>query len=269
MLTDALREFNAALDDVAASLGFLRSATKLRPRLGAILNWQVHGEPTQLAKEFINQKGVEETVLYRGMVVVLSGALEAFVRRIVRDVVIEFNRKTSVYDELDESVAVQNIFRTGQALQTVFEPLDHLDFDYELLCRNLGTCCKGVSSFTLNADAFSMYISSVAPNHLVEVMKRIGVSLEWDHLGQDAQMQKLFNKGGARETAKAIQSWLSTFVKTRNKISHGGTGGVLVTQADIEQMLVFFRLFSKVLSSVIQTNVQKRMRDRSVRRVHS
>jgi hypothetical protein len=258
MLNEALREFVAALDDLEANLGFIQASKKLRPRLGDMLKWtEMGGEAKALAQGFIKQAGVEETSLYRGMVVTLCGALEEFARRVLRDSVLAINKATTSYDELEDHLKLQNLLRTGQALQTIFEPLDHLAFDYERLCTRLGTCVKGSLAFQLNDDAFTMYVSSVAPPHLEELLRRLGLNLNWDHIGQDNKLQAFFDARGAHATAKATQDFLQDVIRKRNKIAHSGSGGVVITDLDFAQMLQFFRLFSVALAKVICDNLLK------------
>jgi hypothetical protein len=261
MLKSALTEFITALDDLEGNLQFIRAAKHLRPRLGPMLKWnELRGDARQLAAKFMKQKEVDDTFLYRGMLVILSGALEQFVRRILRDAIVAINEATRHYDDLDEVIGRQNTLRTAQALQTIFEPLDHLTFDYELLCKNLGTCLRGSEGFALNADAFTIYVSSIAPAHLEDVLKRIGINLDWDSLGQNEGIQSLFNKTEARETSKSVQEYLLLFIRKRNKICHSGSGGIAVSDGDIEQLIKFFRVFSAALTRTVEEKIRKRIR---------
>jgi len=144
VLSDARQEFDTALDDIGSNLEFVRAAMQLRPRLRDMLHWQnMDGEARKLATRFLDQGSAEESVFYRGMVISLSGAFEQLVRRVLRDGVRAINEAEGNYDNLHETLKRQNVYRTGLALQTIFEPLDYLELDYELLSKNLGTCFVG------------------------------------------------------------------------------------------------------------------------------
>jgi len=194
------------------------------------------------------------------MVVILSGAFEQFVRRILRDSVSAINAAGRGYDALENIIKRHNVHKTGVALQTIFEPLDHLNLDYELLSRNLGTCFSGSTQAVLNADAFSIFSSAMSPEKIVEALKRIGVDLKWDSLGKLQAMQSVLEKGDTRETTKAIEEFLKWFGQTRNKISHTGSTGIVITESEFRQFLKFFRTFSSSLASVVETDLRKRHR---------
>jgi len=176
ILTDALKEFELALDDLASNIEFVSAARKLRPRLNDMLHWQIlDGEAQKLARSFLQQQAVEESILYRGIVVSLSGAFEQFVRRVLRDCILAISGVGANYDNLHEDIRKQNLYRTGIALQTIFEPPDHIDLDYDLLARNIGTCFAGSKQAVLNAEAFTTFLSTISPDKIADALKRIGM----------------------------------------------------------------------------------------------
>jgi len=258
ILTNALTEFEVAIDELASNFEFVRAASRLRPRLGGMLNWQnMDGDAKSLATTFLRQRTAQESLLYRGMVVSLAGAFEQFVRRILRDTVLAINASGVQYDDIAEVIRKHNIHKTGLALQTVFEPLDHLDLDYDLLSKNIGTCFIGAKGAVLNAEAFTIFLSIVSPEKLVDAVRRVGVELKWDALGKRQKLRSALEKNDTRETAKSLQEYLKRFGQTRNKIAHTGNSGIVVTEADFEQLLAFFRIFASALASVLETEILK------------
>jgi hypothetical protein len=213
-------------------------------------------EANALVNRFLKSTATEPTPYYRGIVIILGGAFEHFVRGLLYEAVVTVRGSVASYDALSEKIKKENMRRTGQALATVFEPLDHFEFNYYELCKNLGTCLPGSETFTLNADVFGLYISNMSPEHLVDALGRLGVSLNWDELGSDAGLQELFGGTGARETANNIQVYLSEFIKKRNKLAHTGSGGLTFSSEEIEEFLKFFRLLSKRLAQVIQKRLK-------------
>ena len=119
----------------------------------------------------------------------------------------KYNTKVP-YDKLDEEIRKQNILRSGMALRTIYEPPDHLDLDYDALCKNLGTCVAGSTQGLLNAEAFAALVSALSPEKVLEGLQRVGVHLEWDTLGAKQPLKDLLNKRETRETSKAIQDCL-------------------------------------------------------------
>jgi hypothetical protein len=56
-----------------------------------------------------------------------------------------------------------------------------------------------------------------------------------------------------------MQDFLQDVIRKRNKIAHNGSGGVVVTDNDLAQMISFFRLFSPAFSKVVCDNLLKSM----------
>lgn len=253
-----LKEFAAALDDLSNSLAFSQASSRLRPRLSGFLNWAAMSpEAKGLVDRYLKHTSTEPTPFYRGVVIILGGAFEHFVRNLLHEAVVNVRQSVTSYDALGDHIKKENMRRTGQALGSIFEPLDHFDFDYYELCKNLGTCVPGNEEFTLNAEVFSIYVSNMSPEHLVGALSRLGVDLNWDELGGDAGLQQLFGGTGVRETANEIQGYLGEFIKKRNKLAHTGGGGMIFTSEEVEEFLTFFRLFSKRLAQVLQKRLKK------------
>jgi hypothetical protein len=254
---NTLKEFDAALDDLQVSLEFADASSKLRPRLGEFLNRAVmRAEANALVDRFFKHAAAEPTPFYRGIVIILGGAFEQFIRGLLHDAVLSVRRSVKKYDALGEHIKKENMRRTGQALDSIFEPLDHFDFDYYELCKNIGTCIPGSEEFMLNANVFSIYVSNLTPEHLTKAVARLGVSLNWDDVGGDAGLQELLGGSGARETANDVQDYLKEFIKNRNKLAHTGSG-LTFTSEEVEEFLKFFRLLGKRLVQVLEKQVKK------------
>jgi len=255
---NAIKEFSATLDELRTSLEFSEASSKLRPRLNDLLNWTAMGtEAKALVGKYLKHTSAEPTPYYRGIVIILGGAFEQFVRSLLHEAAVNVSQSVTNYDALGDHIKKENMRRTGQALDSVFEPLDHFDFDYYELCKNLGTCVPGNEEFTLNAEVFSIHVSNLIPDHLNKAIGRLGVSLNWDELGSDAGLQELFGGTGARETANDIQDYLKEFIKKRNKLAHTGSGGLTFTSEEVDEFLKFFRLFSKRLAQVLQKRLKQ------------
>lgn len=259
MLSEALKEFDLALDDLSSIFDFVRLAIRLRPRLSEMLSWDTMGtEGKLLASNFLSQRTADESLLYRGMVISLAGAFEHFMRRILRDSVLAISGSGASFDSLDASIKKENFYRTGLALGTIHEPLDYLELNYELLAKNLGTCFTGSAQALLNAEAFAIFLSIISPKNLEDALRRIGVVLRWDDFGRVEEVQKTLDGKGTRETAKAVEANLRQFGKMRNKIAHSGSSGLVVTELDFERLLQFFRVFGRTLVKVVETDLSKR-----------
>jgi hypothetical protein len=160
----------------------------------------------------MSSRQVETMPFNRGFLIVLAGAFEYFVRRLLAEAISTINESVANFDELLPKVKIQNTIRTAEALRTISEPLDYLDLDFETLATNLATCRSGASSLVLNNEVFGIRISNVGPNHLFEVFERAGVSLSWDDFGKDPKLQTVFGEKTTRPTSIAIERLLDQFI---------------------------------------------------------
>ena len=180
IFSGALRELEVTLSEIQTTLQFVRSAAHVRPRLGSLVAWNsLTNESKLFLRDFMGHKDFQTDFTYRGLYVLIYGAFEQFVRRILRDAVTTISNAVQVYDELNQDLATQNIRRTGQALATIGQQPSYMNLNYDLLCANIGTCRQGSNSFTLNSDAFALFFNNLSPEQLEEALRRIGVRLNW------------------------------------------------------------------------------------------
>ena len=252
----ASREFKASLADVEENLRFVESAAWLRPRLGELLNWNGLTQETRIrCQSFMDQKDVQLDLIYRGMFVLIAGAFEQLIRRCLRDAVAQISTTSPRYVELDAELVRQNVMRTGKALATIFDPPAHFDLNYGQLCGNIGTCVETSESVSLNADAFALFFSTLTPTKLAEVLRRIGVTLDWNVIGRHSSVRAALDMKKTNETATAAQRYLKTFINNRNKLAHTGSGGISVSPTDLETSIKFFRGFVDALTEAMHSQL--------------
>lgn len=258
--SDIAGEFGLALNEVESNLNFLLASFRLRPRLYPLLDKSVLDPYSkQLVDDFLKQKEAVLTSQYRGMVVVISGAFEQFVRKIIEKAVTSFNSLQAGFDALPEKIRVQNVIRTGRALAKFQEPLDHAPLDYQVLVERLVSCRSKSVKYSLNHEVFAYFISSITPRHLEEILSWVDVSLSWDEVGSNPGIEKLFGARGARESGKAAAVYLDKFTKLRNNVAHIGVGGLTVAETDITEFIKFFRIFSDCIASQVAARVKKQI----------
>lgn len=248
-LGEAIREMETLIAEVRGTVQFVQDAAHLRPRANPLINWEaVTGDTKSVLQRFLNSKAFQPDVAFRALYLTLYGGLEQFVRRVIRDVILTIDESVDDYDALDERIAKQNIRRTGEALATVFDPPDHVTVHYQTLCTNIGTCKPGASPFRLNADTFALFFSNLSPRQLEQVLRRIGVSLDWDDFGRQADVQSFFDTGRkTRVAARATQRFLGEFTRKRNHIAHSGAGGIVIGDSDVEEAAAFLEVFARAL----------------------
>lgn len=252
----AILEFEIFLQEIEGIISFIRASSALRPRLNSLIDWTLLDAPAkELVKEFLDQKTVELSSQYRGMVILISGAFEQLVRKFIDEIISEKNKKYPAYDNLPEGIQIQNFIRTGRVLATFGNPKDHLTINYQLLIGRLATCFSGSKDYALNPEVFSFSVSNLTSKNLEEIFNFSGVKVLWDDFGRNKEFETMLNTKGARSTGKAIAEKLDKFCKIRNQLAHTGTGGLVVTDDDILNYIIFFRSFSNLLVAVLKTKI--------------
>jgi len=242
------RELEANLAEVEATLQFFSAAMVLRPRLGAVLSWPERpGYEHTLAQEFMDKREASVSAFLLGSCVICYGSLEEFMRHLVERAVRALNSGCSDLSDIPESVLRENIFRTGQVLQTVKGGGVRKDYDYTELARALGSCSAGTVDFSLNEVCFSFSQGVMSAPNIESLLQRLSVRVDWDRFGENADIRKICGERKTRDCSVAVQRSVSALVNTRNVVAHTGGLDMEVRQEDIETYIKLLPPFCSVL----------------------
>jgi hypothetical protein len=258
---DAEKEFLTAVNEVRNLLSFMKAASAARSTIGQLLdraNWSSFEQyPKSLAENFIAQKDYNLEVGFSGMVISLASSFEEFVRRLIREGIAELCKKVMSYDKLKARLRQQHLVSSGYALISLFDPPVESNYDYELICQNLGNCHSGSKSLTLNGNVFHTKLSGLTQKTINDGLDRINISIDWNRFGQNAGIRKVLRVDGKRDGTKETIAWLDEFVKKRNKIAHTGIVGYLTKQSEIEEALTFFDAFAPVFADSVEEGLMR------------
>ena len=258
LYTESLREFDAAIAEIRAYVNFASAANHLRPWAGRMVDWNTLDADQRTALTgFVSQKDYHVEVGFNGVMVSLAGTFEQFVRRLIRDGIIWINKSIIQFEKLQEPLRHQNLFLSGRALATVHEPPAEITYDYELLCKNLGTCRAAGGALVLNADAFAVGISNTHAKRIDESLLRIGVEIDWDVFGRNTTLQRLLGETRVRDTANQTQMWLKEFIVTRNRIAHSAVGGIQISETQLTTAIDVLAAFAPTLAQAVEEVLKK------------
>jgi len=253
----AVKEFETALYEIRKYLEFVVMANKLRPWMGKLLNWQaLVADQKSDVQSFLNNKDYRVEVGFNVLLVAISAASETLLRRLMRDGVTWINAKYDRYDKIPLALRQQNLIRSGLAIATVAEPPAEIAYDYDLLCKNIGTCRKDGGALVLNADAFSVGLSTISRQRIDGTLSKIGLAIDWDYFGREEAFVTHFSTRGVRKTADEVDSYLGEFVKIRNMIAHSGQG-VRTSESQIRTALSFFEIFGPSLALAVEAELAR------------
>jgi len=258
---EAVNEFSASIGDVRRYVQFVSVAHHLRPRIGQMLDvGTLQPEHRNILTNYMSQKDYSVVPGFNGLIVVIAAGFEQFMRRLLRDGVLWLNRSVVRFDGMPGHLRHQNLVRSGHALTSVMDPPAEVDYDYEAICRNLGTCWKGGGDLVLNADAFTAYLPPLTAKNIEEVLNdRVRVKLDWDAFGRNLEIQKATGQTRTRDATKETEARLTDFIKKRNRIAHAGTAGPTTTEEELNSIVTFFEAFVPVLAANVEEGLKRVM----------
>lgn len=255
----ASKAFHAKIDGLLMLLTFAETARRLRPRLGALVDQQrLDAEHRSMLSDFLNSKDVDNHDLAEGAAVVAYGALEQYMRKLMEESVRSINKAKKAFDDLGEQLRNEHVFRTGRALVTIRQPKDHAEFSYPELGKNLGSCDTGSLSYKLNVTTFSYEHGMFTVDGIERFVERIGITINWDRVGANAEIKKLLRETKTRDCAKAVRARIDQFVRLRNFVCHTGMADAAQEFRWAGESLRLLKLFVDSLTEIVATALQKK-----------
>lgn len=242
----SLDEFRACVDVVRLSDEFLHLARQLRPRLGQFIRWEAVKQTEQpLIQKFLGSEP-ENEITSQGLVIRLCAAFETFLKQLVRDSVRQLNSKRQKFNDIDPRLVLANRHFSGVVLSRVKYPDGVTVYDYDQICRDLGTCePKGTP--TLIAESFAISVESMSKDAIEGVFDLFQQSLSWDSIAKNVAFDKLRGTQSTRAYAKSIQADIARLQKLRNRFAHSGYIGNELRQNQVSEEAEFlFGLASSI-----------------------
>jgi hypothetical protein len=250
---------DAYLQELTECLDFVAASARLRPRLRDYINWQAPNFPHRLISNFLDSVSARDQVIYRALYVSGHATYEQFARDIVTVAADYISANVSPYDSLWEQIRKEHIYRTGQALETIYQPLEHHAFDYDQICTNVGGCLPGRATFQLNSAALALIRGALTPENLERVINRLSVSFSWDKIASHGPLQACFQVRRTRDFANEVKAFLEEMVRNRNRIAHSTGLAAEVGEAHVREQIRFIAAFCHALAAQVKTEVARKV----------
>ncbi len=254
----ALDELNTRISELKADLRFVALAAQLRPRVGAVVQWQAVGDVLELVRQFMGVKSSRPEGVYGPLLIRLFATFERYLRMLIIQSVEERASGVRTYDELPENLRNRNLVLTGRVLAAIDAPRDHLTLDIESLIANLASCKRASHSFRLNARAFSATVTGASPVVIEKALENVAVAGWWDAVGGNKALVKLLGTRGARATGDRARARLKELWRWRNHLAHGGDEEITVTESQLCEAIDFVDCFSAALDSTVKKQLKSR-----------
>lgn len=246
-MSKALEELRNSLAELEADLGFVSLATRLRPRLGEIVNWDAAREVVELARKFMSARDARAEGLFGPLLVRLLASLERYARNLVGEALAVHASRAATYDQIPPHIKTRNVALTGTLLAFTESPRDYLTIHIDTLVANLASCKSGNATYQLNAQAFAAAVTGAGAPAIEKALANVGIHDCWDRIGGDGTLAGVLGTKGARATGKQARSRLEELSRWRNHLAHGGDEEVSLTEDQLRECIAFVSAFSAAL----------------------
>ena len=260
-MTEPKRQLVAQLAEIEAIIRLISTAISLRPRLSSMLRWDsIVDHEQKLAADFMKNREADARTVLKALLVVSYGLLENFVKELVERAVQALNSGCKDPAKLSQSILDENIFRTGQVLQTVKTGSRTTGIEYDLseLAQGLTSCLPPNLPLSLNAACFSFGHGIVTPDNLDKLLDRLGVNLDWDRFGADTRIQKILGQTHTRDCSKETRRAVEALVRDRNIVSHTGDLNRDLVAEEVEKYTRLLPAFCEVLTVEVGRQMDKK-----------
>lgn len=249
-------QIESYISEIEQCLEFTKTSIESRPQLTNIVAWE-RITPTQreLVQRFLSYSDIRPELVFRSLYVSAHAFFESLIREIASKT-IDFISEVSTRESLSDSILNENIYRSGQALVTVKNPLVQHNFNYGDIAKNVSRTCEDDADVFLNSDAMTMSIGNITAENIDNLFRRVAIPIGWDAISNDRDLMKLHGVKRVRDSANATKQVLSDMVTNRNRIAHEGAHASDVTLPDLEFQLKFIRIFSLIFLAHIEKNAK-------------
>ena len=208
----------------------------------------------QLLEEVLRDKDTDTSMLYRGLVVQISGIFENFVKAIIDAVIVEKVSRASKFSCLEEKLKREYFHRAATILTHEKEGHFHgRKFDFEKLRRSMGGCALDIGNFRVDSRVFTVAITNVTSIRLANSFEQVGVNDPLsDSIGEHQGLKQLSGETSSRKVAKFVRDTLDEQVAVRNEFAHGN-----ITRSVAANEFQFCSNFFTELMDAIRGEVMK------------
>jgi hypothetical protein len=212
-----------------ANAGELYAFERLRPEIKSDLN------------RILKLKGADPSIIYRGLLIQISGAFEIFIKQLTSAVLAFRRSKVERYNQLDEKLREAHVFHSSVVLSKIQEKqINGIKYDFLGLMKSLGSCFSDIKDFELNSEVFTLLMGNCTPKRLKGLFEIIGLSDPFDdEMGRNSAVQRWAKGIGSRSACKKAEKELEEQIAKRNAIAHGD-GTISVSSSDVEGAGEFF-----------------------------
>ena len=243
------------LDEIGATLAIRKAYNEIIvTRQGALFPAFQH-DPQGKASllQALKAKSVDESALNRGLVIQANSVFEMFIRSLTAAVTDHISASVQPFSNTEKKFQNQFLAHAGRVMHHI--PAGNVSgqsFDFQALLDSVRACIANEVPYQIYSSAFSVLMGNCTPDKIEKLFGILGLAEPFsDDLGRSADLQRVLNERTHRRVAKLARDTLREQIDLRNDIVHGQLSRV-VSAADVEQSVSFFRALMVALSDMVE-----------------
>lgn len=193
-----------------------------------------------------------------GMVLLVSAAIERFLRDIVRSYVSDLCRRKIPFDELPEEIRRHHFiggaeYLRNAARQEKKDARGMIPVPYVRshdVARRLASVVG--TSYELVWEAFADAESNPGPKAITSIMKRLGVAEPWRKIEQHVPMNPYDPLPADGTLANRLNADLHELIQARNRCAHGAAHHAAPLYSELEQYLKSLHAIAAGMVAVLE-----------------
>ena len=249
----ALAVFEDHLVQIEIAVSYLAAASSAKKHAYQVINWtsQLPYEIKEV-KTFLDAKPYPEQLHCNSNYLSSVAAFEQFLREALESAIRARVNSASSFDQLGDIVQDMHMKATGRLLTMKEKPPQQLGrLDFFEVCRRIGTCLPGSTTFEFNSEALCLQGDLLELESFFDTLNKFGYTIGFDKLGADAGLRTCFGASNTRKTRKALEAYVEDMTRQRNRIAHTGTSASQVTPAVLAEHLVVLRSLAQAVAGAM------------------
>ena len=246
------------IEEAQATARIRRAYTSIIVSNAASL-YSVFQDPQQrrLLTEALKDKGTDDSVLLRGLVLQLNGAFENFVRLLCAAIVEIKSAQASAYSALGEQLRISHLHHSATILTHQRQGnVQGLKYDFEALQTSLANCLLDTRDYKVQPDVFTLLMGNCTAARLKELFTSFSLDDPFnDSLGRNAKLKEWAKERSNRRASKAAKTALDDHIALRNDIAHGNLTKT-ISETDFDSSAAFFGALIEALSDKVSAELR-------------
>jgi hypothetical protein len=179
----------------------------------------------------------------------LAGRFENFVREIFEDLCDSLASQFTEFAHLPKQMQ-ENLVRFTADVIANPRKYGHADNGVIAFVKILSDNLSGVPLSGVNSKCLSITTENMWPDTISEIFSRIGASKVWERIGQQANVQVLFQIDQPEKATREAKKTLTELMELRNRIAHPSGATTWPSTEQASQYLLYCEEIAIALSEI-------------------